>query len=138
MHPTQIALYALVSWILLILMLLVALRVYNVVVKGKAANSFSPQGDDVSAYSARLCRVHANCYESFPVFGGLLILSLLTDLTHITDGLALYAVAARVGQSLIHLISTSNMAVNVRFGFFLAQIVIWAYWAIAMGRALLG
>lgn len=137
MHHTAIALYAYVSWTLLMLVLLGGLRVYNVMAKGKPANSFSPQGDDVSAYSARLCRVHANCYESFPVFGGLLILSLLTDLTQITDGLALVAVAARVGQSLVHLVSTSVMAVNVRFAFFLAQLVIWVYWAVALGQALL-
>ncbi len=56
-------------------------------------NSFDPGGADVSPFSNRLCRAHANCYESFPIFGGLLLLAIATNNTAITDGMAAYFVA---------------------------------------------
>lgn len=42
------------------------------------------------------------------------------------------ALAARVAQSSIHLISTTNLAVNIRFAFFAVQLVIAALWVIQL------
>lgn len=83
----------------------------------KKANSFNPDGSDVSNFSNRLCRAHANCYEGFPIFGGLLLLAIASDTMAITNGLAYILIGARLGQSFIHLASTSVVAVFVRFGF---------------------
>jgi len=55
-------------------------------------------------------------------------LAIATDTTAITDGLAYYFIGARVLQAVIHLASTSNLAVQVRFAFFLVQIVIAVMW----------
>ena len=41
------------------------------------------------------------------------------------DLLAEIVLAARVGQTLTHIASGSNLAVNVRFSFFGAQILSW-------------
>jgi uncharacterized MAPEG superfamily protein len=82
----------------------------------------------VSPFTNRLCRAHANCYESFPILGGLLLLAIATDNTAITDGLAYYLVAARVLQSATQLVSSSNMAVQLRFAFFVAQLGIALWW----------
>ena len=90
-------------------------------------HSFDPSGADVSPFSNRLCRAHANCYESFPILGGLLLLAIATDNTAITDGLAYYLIGARVLQSASHLSSPGNFAVNARFAFFLAQFGIAVY-----------
>jgi uncharacterized MAPEG superfamily protein len=80
----------------------------------------------------RLARAHANCLEGFPVFGGLLLVAITTGRQGITDPLALWLVAARVVQSTIHLTSLSVAAVNARFTFFAAQVVIAVYWAWAL------
>ena len=98
----------------------------------RAANSFSPTGSDVSPFSERLCRAHANCYEFFPVFGGVLFVAVSIQSTPVTDPLALWALAARLGQSVVHLVSTSATAVTLRFGFFFAQFAIAAYWVVRL------
>jgi len=126
-------LFALVIYAAWMLVLIVAIATYRSVMTltGKvAANKFSPDGSDVSPLSGRLCRAHANCYEFFPIVGSLLLAALATGNTAITDPLALYVLIARLLQSAIHIISTSVIAVYVRFAMFLVQVVICAYWII--------
>lgn len=130
MSPTVFALTGYIAWFLLLLAAIAAYRSILTLTGKRAANSFNPDGADVSAFSARLCRAHANCYESFPYIGGLLLLALATDLTRITDGLALVVLICRIAQSTTHLISTSVMAVQIRFFFFLVQVAIGCYWVV--------
>ncbi len=132
MTATALAVLGYVAWMLGLLLILACLRSYLTLSGARAANSFRPDGADVSPFSERLCRAHANCYESFPIIGGLLLLALATHRTHITDPLALWLLLARVGQSTTHLISTSALAVQVRFSFFLVQFAIAVWWLIAL------
>lgn len=129
MNASALALIGYIGWILVLLGAIAVVRLHASMVGGKAANSFSPDGSDVSAFSGRLCRAHANCYENFPQLGGLLLLALATNTTEITNPLALVLLAARVSQSGVHLFSTSETAVKVRFAFFLVQYGIALYWA---------
>lgn len=76
----------------------------------------------------RIARAHMNCVESLPVFGGILAIAVMTSRTAVTDPLALWFVLARVAQSSVHLISTSVLAVNIRFAAFFVQIVMGVYW----------
>lgn len=128
MSPTVVALLGYVILIMALLMTLGLSRVGLTTTGGRAPNSFGPTGEDVSPFSVRLCRTHANAYESFPFFGGLLLLALATDATAITDGYAYYFIGARALQAVVHLASTSNLAVQIHFVFFLAQIVIAILW----------
>ncbi len=128
MTDTLLALIYYIAWMLALLLLLGGLRSYLTLTGKKAVNSFSPAGDDVSEFSGRLCRAHANCYEFFPIAGGLLLVALASNQAAITDPLAMYLVIARLLQSITHLISTSAIAVYARFGFFLVQVVICAMW----------
>jgi len=128
MNPTYFAFVVYVAWMLLLLGLLGSLRVSLSLSGKKPPNSFDPGGADVSPFSNRLCRAHANCYEGFPIFGGLLLLAIATDTTALTNGLAYYLIGARILQSITHLWSTTNLAVQVRFVFFLVQFGIAAYW----------
>ena len=121
MNASVIALLGYISWFLLLLGSIAVLRVSVSLTRGKAANSFRPDGSDVSPFSARLCGAHANGYESFPFMGGLLLLALATNNTAITDPLALIALASRIAQSSVNLVSTSVVAVQIRFAFFLVQ-----------------
>lgn len=130
MGLTAIALLGYIAWFLIILGMIPILRGGLILSGKKQVNSFDPTGVDVSAYSQRLCRVHANCYESFPFIGGLMLFAIATDLTAITDQFAMMMLAARILQSIVHLVSTSIFAVQVRFVFFLIQYVIAIYWLI--------
>ncbi len=128
MSPSTSALLGYIIWMMSLLILLGSLRVGLVLSGKKSPNAFAPDGKDVSPFVNRLCRAHANCYESFPIFGGLLLLAIATGNNGITDGLAYYFIGARVLQSVTQLISSSNVAVNVRFAFFIVQIVIAVVW----------
>jgi len=128
MNASSGALLGYVVWTVVLLCTMAWLRVSLTLTGKRAPNSFDPGGADVSPFANRLCRAHANCYESFPIFGGLLLLAIATDTTAVTDGLAYYFIAARILQSVVHLISSSNMAVQVRFAFFLVQVAIAVWW----------
>lgn len=125
---TSIALLGYIGVFLVSLFMLATLRVTLSLKGKKRANDFSPTGEDVGEFSRRLVRTHANMYEFFPVFGGLLLYALATGQTAVTNGLALAFLGARILQALIHLFSTSIMAVQIRFAFFLAQFVIAIIW----------
>jgi len=128
MSNSALALLGFVSWTLLLLVMIGGMRSVLVLSGKRAANQFSPDGSDVSTFSNRLCRAHANCYENLPVFAAVILLALVMGRNGITDPLALWFLGARVVQSATHLVSTSHYAVLVRFAFFLAQWVILAYW----------
>ncbi len=81
----------------------------------------------------RLCRAHANCYENLPVFAAVILVATVTGNAAITDPLARWVLVARVAQSTVHLLSTSELAVMTRATFFAVQLSIEAYWIIQLG-----
>lgn len=129
MSSSLIALIGFITWTLLLLVLMEILR-SQLVLRGKVpANGFTPDNAGLSPFMQRLARAHANCVESLPVFGGLLLVAIATDQTRITDPLAYVFLAGRVFQSLVHLASTSPAAVTVRFSAFAVQMGIGLIWA---------
>ncbi len=130
MNPTAFVLAGYITWFLVLLGGIAGIRTGLTLTGKRAANSFNPDGLDVSGFSGRLCRAHANCYESFPFIGGLLVLALVTGSASVTDSLAFIVLGSRIAQSAIHLVSTNAMAVQARYFFFLVQFVICFYWAI--------
>jgi uncharacterized MAPEG superfamily protein len=129
MSNTVYALTAFVAWALFLLVLLEAIRTYLVATKKVAANGFAPDNSGLSPFMQRLARAHANCIEGLPIFGGLMAIAVMTSRTGVTDSLALCLLAARIVQSIIHLISTSPIAVSLRFTAFAIQMIIAIYWA---------
>ena len=128
MNPTVTAFVGYIIVMLALLGTLGMLRVGLTLTGKRAPNSFAPDGTDVSPFANRLCRAHANSYEGFPIFGGLMLLAIAMDVTAITDSLAMYMIGARILQAATHLVSTSNLAVQVRFAFFLVQVGIAIWW----------
>lgn len=128
MSPSALALLGYATWTLVLVTAIALHRSLLTLTGARLANSFSPDGADVSPFAGRLCRVHANCYEFFPVFGGVLAVSLLTDSVRVTDSLALGALSARLLQSGVHLWSVTPAAVTLRFVFFAIQVGIVALW----------
>jgi len=61
MSISLLALLLYATWTLLLLAGIAALRVAKTLSGERRANQFSPSGEDVSPFSGRLCRAHANC-----------------------------------------------------------------------------
>ena len=120
---------ALIAWTLFLLILMEALRIRYLVTKTIAPNEFRPDNSNLPPYMQRLARAHANCIESFPIIGGLLVVALLTDRAGVTDDLAPWLLLARLLQSFIHMVSTSVLAANLRFVAFAVQMAIAVYWS---------
>ncbi|AYC34136.1 MAPEG family protein [Pseudomonas cavernae] len=129
---TAIALIGFIAWALFLLVLMELLRGRLVVLKRIPANEFRPDNSNLSPFMQRLARAHANCVEGLPIFGGLLLVALVTGQSALTDPLAYPLLAARLLQSAVHLASQSILAVNLRFAFFAIQLAIAAYWAIRL------
>jgi uncharacterized MAPEG superfamily protein len=133
MSPSALALVGYAAWTLLLAIAIVLFRTVITAKKERRANEFAPSGDDVSPFSGRLCRAHANCCENLPVFAALILTALVIDDAAITDPLAGWVVGARVSQSLVHLISISEMAVILRATLFMVQLGIEVYWVLRLG-----
>jgi uncharacterized MAPEG superfamily protein len=125
-------LVGLATWTLFLLILMEALRSRPILMKAVAANELKPDNSNLSPFMQRLARAHANCVESLPVFGTLLIVALLTNRAGDTNPLAPWLFAARLIQSCAHLASLSLPAVWVRFIAFAFQIAIAVYWLSAL------
>ena len=132
MSNTAYALTGFVAWALFLLVLMEGIRTYLVVTRKVAANGFTPDNSGLSPFMQRLARAHANCVEGLPIFGGLLAIAIMTSRTEITDTLALWLLGARIVQSIIHLCSTSPLAVSLRFTAFAIQLVIAVYWSLKL------
>lgn len=127
--PSAIALTGFISWALLLLVLMEVIR-SQLVLRGKvAANGFTPDNAGLSPFMQRLARAHGNCVEGLPIFGGLLVVAIITDRAAVTDPLAYLLLGSRIVQSLIHLASSSPAAVTARFTAFAVQLAIGIYWA---------
>jgi uncharacterized MAPEG superfamily protein len=94
-----------------------------------AANGFTPDNAGQSPFMQRLARAHANCLEGLPLFGGFMLVAVVAGRSHVTDPLAYVLLAARIAQSIVHLVSVSPAAVTLRFIAFVVQMGIAAYWA---------
>lgn len=132
MSATIIALAGYIAWTALLVLALIGYRSMSVAKGEKAANEFHASGDDVSEFGQRLTRAQANCVESFPVVGGTLLLALASGQSDVTNGLALILFGARLAQSVVHILSTSVIAVQLRLVCFLAQLGICFYWLYLM------
>jgi hypothetical protein len=131
-NTSATVLTALIAWTLFLLILMEVARSRLVITGAIASNEFKPDNSNLSPFMQRLSRAFANCIEGLPIFGGLLVVALLTDRTNITEPLAPWLLAARIVQSCIHLSSLSVTAVNLRFAAFAVQVVIAIYWAASL------
>ena len=127
--PTLVALTAFIAWALVLLVLMEAIRSKMVVTREVAPNQFVPDNANLSPFMQRLARAHANCLEGLPIFGGLMVVALVSGRESVTDSLAYVLLCARVLQSTIHLASVSPAAVTLRFTAFAVQMAIAVFWS---------
>jgi uncharacterized MAPEG superfamily protein len=136
MNLTSLILLLYIAWILVLLVAIATHRSFLTLVGKRAANSFNPDGSDVSPAGHRLVRVHANCLEGFPIYGGLMLVAMLTKQTALLDGTVVVWFVARMGQSITHLFSTHPTAVIVRFSFFSVQVGLAFWWLLQLSGVL--
>ncbi len=125
---TVIVLLGFIGWTLFLLVLMESIRSKKVLFKEIAPNDFNPENSNLSPFMQRLARAHANCIEGLPIFGGLMVVAIVTSNEVITDQLAYVFLGARLFQSLVHLASLTPLAVMLRFSAFAVQMVIAVYW----------
>ena len=84
-----------------------------------------PQGTD---WYQRAMRAHMNCVENLPVYGAIVLVAFATGASgRDLDALALILLAARIGQSLVHIGMEQTEGVAVlRFTLFFVQIACMA------------
>lgn len=126
MTGTALLLFA--SWSMVLLVGIALYRSWVSMTAGKALNSFTAAGTDLPGFGQRLTRAHANTYEFLPIAGAVMLFAIATDQTAITDDHASLLIGARLAQSIVHLVSTSTIAVLLRFTFFLVQVCVVGYW----------
>jgi uncharacterized MAPEG superfamily protein len=129
MSTSALVLTLFIAWALILLVLMEVARSYLVLAGRAKSNEFTPDNANLSPFLQRLARAHANCIEGLPIFGGLLLVAMVTGRTGLTDPLAPWLLLARICQSITHLVSLSVFAVNIRFFFFFVQMAIAVYWS---------
>jgi uncharacterized MAPEG superfamily protein len=134
------ALYALLgfaAWTLTIATVGIgAWRVANVLLGRARPNAFpadTPHGPD---WYRRVMRAHLNCVENLGPFAAIVLIGHAAGLR---DGLfaqlAVTVLAARIGQTVAHVSSGRSLVVNVRFTFFLIQLVCFATMIVLLARS---
>ncbi|MBO9469281.1 MAPEG family protein [Endozoicomonas sp. G2_2] len=122
------------GWTLLLIGAMIAYRIPLVLSMRKRADAWTRGREvDQAAVMTRLEGAYANCLEMLPIFASVVLVAAVADAEAITAGLAGWFLAARIGQSVAHIISVHHLVIFfARFPFFLVQVLILAYWIIAL------
>ncbi|MEM1244685.1 MAG: MAPEG family protein [Pseudomonadota bacterium] len=132
MEASYILILGFVLWTLLLLGTLGIHRTSLVFLGRHRPNTFKPWGEDVSPFSYRLCRAHANCYENLAIVLAVVSIGYFLNQLNIINQFAILFLILRILQSIVHVISTSALAVIIRFILFIGQYLILLYWIIRL------
>lgn len=118
------------GWTLLILLVFIGVDRWSKILTGRARlTDFRPDVPHGGPLYRRAMRAHANCLESLPVYGAIVLALHTAGATSpLLDALAVALLVARVLQSLTHiLLEETDRAVLIRFSFFAVQLacMIW-------------
>jgi uncharacterized MAPEG superfamily protein len=126
MRVPVLVLLGFAGWTLLTLFGSVGVYRWSRILTGRASiaewRADLPQGNN--CYQ-RAMRAHMNCVENLPIYTALVVALMATGLhSPIIDGLAIAMLAARICQTVIHIVlPPTNTAASLRFTFFFAQVV---------------
>jgi uncharacterized MAPEG superfamily protein len=128
MSASLYSLLGFVAWTLLLVFVVLLYRTAIVFARRKLANSW-PRGEkpptDEPGVITRIGHAHLNCVESLPIFASLVAIAALSGQMQYTDPIAPWVVAARVGQSVTHMIGTTHWLVFIRANFFAIQLLLY-------------
>jgi uncharacterized MAPEG superfamily protein len=113
------------AWTLLLVLGVVTYRSVTVLSGKRRPNSWNrAQPPQDPEFLQRLVHAHANCLENLPLFAAVILVAGLTGKLELTDPLAGWYLALRIGQSTVHLTGTSPVQVLLRFSFFVPQLLL--------------
>ena len=127
MSASEICLLGLVGWSILLTFMVVGVRL-KPILGGTLA--FQQDGGDLPPFAQRVTRAHGNSLENLAIPVALILYGIATGQSAVTDGLAGVVLAARLGQSLVHMASGAHLAVLVRALLFVVQVAIWIVWGL--------
>ena len=118
------------GWTLLTLLGGVSILRWRQILNGTATfTDFPADTPHGSPAYRRAMRAHANCLENLPVYGAIVVVITAMGLKlPLLDDLAIGFMAARIFQTVIHILCTeTSLTVALRFLFFFTQIIclIW-------------
>lgn len=115
-------------WAVFLVLIVGIWRVREVMAGNTAPNAFPSGMKHGSDAYWRANRAQANTIENLPIFASLVFVGVATNSAHgLFATLCVVVLFARIVQSLIHLLSGSNVAVNFRFMAFLVQIICFVW-----------
>nr|WP_275067396.1 MAPEG family protein [Leptospira levettii] len=111
-------------WTLGLGVTLITYRSVQVLLGKKKSNEFPAGIQHGSDFNWRLNRAHLNSLENLPLFVAVVFLTVsLGKVNEFVNQAGFVILGARVLQSLTHLIGTNVLAVNIRFTFYMIQII---------------
>ena len=116
------------AWTLALVLVVVLYRSVSVLTGRRRANAWNrAKPSEDPELLQRLVHAHANCMENLPLFASVILVAGLTGKLGVTDPLAGWYLALRIGQSVVHLTGTSAWQVLIRFSLFFLQlgILVW-------------
>ncbi len=123
------ALLAFAAWTLLLPMIYAGYRTLLVLSGKKRADAWTRgQPTDDPGFVVRTSHAHANCVENLPVFAAVVLASVALGQTAVVDTLACYFIAARIAQSVTHMVAVNHWMVFLRANFFFVQVGLIFYW----------
>jgi hypothetical protein len=132
MSASATAVIGLVLWSVFLTLALLVVRFGAIQSGKKALNNFQADGRDLDATGLRVTRALGNSLENLPLSIGLLLLAIALGQSAVTDGLAFVFLGARIGQSVVHMISTAVPMVLARATLFTVQTVILIIWGVKL------
>lgn len=127
------ALLIYIVWTLVLALSYATYRLPLVLTGKKTANHWERgQSVDDPAILVRAKAAHLNCLENLPLFAALVLVAAATGQSETVNAVAGVLIAARIGQSLVHLIGTSFALVFIRASLFLVQVGLMLYLAFAL------
>ncbi len=138
MNIPVLVLLGFAAWTLLVLVASIGVYRWSRILTGRASmaewRTDLPQGTDLhrravqaqsSGWYQRATRAHLNCVENLPVYTAIVVAQMAIGLqSSIIDLLAVIMLAARVVQTLVHiLLPPTNTATSLRFAFYFVQAV---------------
>lgn len=134
MEVSILSLLGFVAWALALLMVGIGYRAAMVFSFTKKADAWTRGRDpEDPAIFKRAGDAYLNCLEMLPMFGAVILAAAVTDNLAVTNGLALIFLAARIGQSVAHVISVHHLMIFcVRFPLFMVQVALLVWWLLKL------
>jgi uncharacterized MAPEG superfamily protein len=128
MNQSLFALLLFVSWTIILILMVITYRSVQVLIGKKKSNEFPAGIKHGSERYWQMTRAQSNAIENLPIFAALVLVGNVAGKIDLPFINACYiVVGARLGQSITHMISTSVIAVNIRFTFYVTQLACFVY-----------